>query len=233
MNMNQYGSTDNRSTVMEWPIQVKSIEEIPEEFREKVLELSGGSFSDYEIISAPVRKTAPDSFAYVFGYGREKILYVRKLQEEIVGICILKEEICKIAVSRELLNEVLTLHYRSREEAKALDFPHVASVYYLYDPFLNWLLGREKDFLPQLAEKTYPRPERLYRESLVMYNFSLSAYRFGDGFDSYEYTAKKYRKRWTPWKTYLEEWLEIPMKQGRFWLHSKEYLTEYAYIFHQ
>ena len=81
------------------------------------------------------------------------------------------------------------------------------------------MLGLEREFVPALAEQEHPRPEKLYQESPVMYNYVLAAYRLGDCIGDYKYTSEQHRHKWMPWKKVLEEWLEVPMSRGTFTLH--------------
>ena len=178
---------DGRPTVSEWPVRIWSAGEIPEQYAEAVNAWIKGAFSDYQFVHAPKRRTSQQSYAYVFGYGKDRILFFR--ESETGGEAairkeeILRQQIAAVSVERELLKIKIILHYHDAEGQKGLEFPYVPSVYYLYDPFLNWILGREKEFMPGVAEREHPRPRKLYHESLAMFNFSLEAYRLGDGFD--------------------------------------------------
>jgi len=224
---------DGRPTVSEWPVRIWSAEEIPEQYAEAVNAWIKGAFSDYQFVHAPKRRTSQQSYAYVFGYGKDRILFLR--ESETGGEAairkeeILRQQIAAVSVERELLKIKIILHYHDAEGQKGLEFPYVPSVYYLYDPFLNWILGREKEFMPGVAEREHPRPQRLYHESLAMFNFSLEAYRLGDGFDDYCYESKVHRRKWLPGKKTLEEWLEIPMEYGKFELHSLGYFRKWTY----
>lgn len=224
---------DGRPTVSEWPVRIWSAEEIPEQYAEAVNAWIKGAFSDYQFVHAPKRRTSQQSYAYVFGYGKDRILFLR--ESETGGEAairkeeILRQQIAAVSVERELLKIKIILHYHDAEGQKGLEFPYVPSVYYLYDPFLNWILGREKEFMPGVAEREHPRPRKLYHESLAMFNFSLEAYRLGDGFDDYCYESKVHRRKWLPGKKTLEEWLEIPMEYGKFELHSLGYFRKWTY----
>ncbi len=224
---------DGRPTVSEWPVRIWSAEEIPEQYAEAVNAWIKGAFSDYQFVHAPKRRTSQQSYAYVFGYGKDRILFLR--ESETGGEAairkeeILRQQIAAVSVERELLKIKIILHYHDAEGQKGLEFPYVPSVYYLYDPFLNWILGREKEFMPGVAEREHPRPRKLYHESLAMFNFSLEAYRLGDGFDDYRYESKVHRRKWLPGKKTLEEWLEIPMEYGKFELHSLGYFRKWTY----
>lgn len=225
---------DGRPTVSEWPVRIWNADEIPEQYAGAVNEWIKGSFSDYQFVYAPKRRTSQQSYAYVFGYGRDRILFCRERNTGEGEAAIWTEEILKgqitaVSVERELLKIKIILHYHNAEGQKELEFPYVPSVYYLYDPFLNWTLGREKDFMPGVAERERPRPQRLYHESLAMFNFSLEAYRLGDGFDDYRYESKVHRRKWLPGKKTLEEWLEILMERGKFELYSLGYFRKWTY----
>ena len=224
---------DGRPTVSEWPVRIWSAEEIPEQYAEAVNAWIKGAFSDYQFVHAPKRRTSQQSYAYVFGYGKDRILFFR--ESETGGEAairkeeILRQQIAAVSVERELLKIKIILHYHDAEGQKGLEFPYVPSVYYLYDPFLNWILGREKEFMPGVAEREHPRPRTLYHERLAMFNFSLEAYRLGDGFDDYRYESKVHRRKWLPGKKTLEEWLEVSMERGKFELHSLGYFRKWTY----
>ena len=194
---------DGRPTVSEWPVRIWSAGEIPEQYAEAVNAWIKGAFSDYQFVHAPKRRTSQQSYAYVFGYGKDRILFFR--ESETGGEAAIRKE------------EIL------RQQIAAV------SVEYLYDPFLNWILGREKEFMPGVAEREHPRPRKLYHESLAMFNFSLEAYRLGDGFDDYRYESKVHRRKWLPGKKTLEEWLEVSMERGKFELHSLGYFRKWTY----
>lgn len=218
---------DKQPTMREWPVRIWEESEIKPYFAEAVRKWLKGTFDSYEFVYAPKRSTNPDSYVYMFGYGNDEVFYMRK--EMNAPITFSKEQVISVSTERELLNAGILVNYQDGESQKKLEFPYVPSVYYLYDPFLNWLLGLEKDFTPMLAEKENPRPDRLYNESLVMYNYSIGAYRLGDKFTDYSYNARQYRCKWMPWKKDMEEWLEIPMERGTFKLHTIRYLTECSY----
>lgn len=224
---------DKRPTMAEWPVQIWDVSELPEDFEEKALAMLKDRFEEYYLVYAPIRRTAQDSFAYLFGYGRDEIFYLRKYRDKVEQKVLKRGQIVQILTQRELLNAKITVYYKemqsSEEKMTVLEFPYVPSVYYLYDPFLNWMLGIDRDFTPALAEHEHPRPDKLYRESPVMFNYSLGAYRLGDSFEEYSYRSKQHRHKWMPWRKMLEEWLEIPMSRGVFRLHSMEYLTECTY----
>lgn len=217
---------DNRPTIAEWPVKIWSLEEFPARWREIANNWMNGNFEEYHFVSSPKRKTNSKSYEYLFGYGKEHILYIKETGEIFE---IEKSQIYNVIVRKELLNVVLTIYYNQDQQEKQLEFPYVASTYYLYDPFLNWILGKELDFVPAVAERKNPRPTGLYEESLAMFNYSLGAYRLGNGFDEYKYDKKMHRHRIFPWKKTLEEWLEVPMEYGVFKLHSMKYVTEFTY----
>lgn len=230
---------DGRPTMAEWPVRIWDCTEIPEGWKTETESWIKAHFDSYEFVYAPKRRTDPRAFAYLFGYGEDSVVYWRMEEtvdaEGTVKTTAVKTEVNRTqfraaATERELLNAAVILEYEENGETKSLRFPYVPSTYYLYDPFLNWILGIAKDFTPALAEKENPRPESLYRESLVMFNYSLAAYRLGNGFDTYRYRFEQRRRKWMPWKKILEEWLEVSMERGRFELHSMGYLTECRYL---
>lgn len=228
---------DGHPTLAEWPVRIWDIREIPQLFAEQAKAWMKDDFSAYDFVCAPKRRTSPNSYMYLFGYGKDRILYLKecrspekgKEQGRIEKAELCREQVTEAATERELLNAKIILHYQESGENKTLEFPYVPSAYYLYDPFLNWVLGLEKDFNPALAEREHPRPEKLYKESLAMFNYSLGAYRLGEGFERYQYRFQVHRHKWMPWKKILEEWLEVPMERGEFGLHSFGYLTECTY----
>ena len=225
---------DGRPTIAEWPVKIQKPEEVPQPFEKQVCGWIRGDFSEYEFVYSPRRRTNPDSFAYLYGYGKGQILFLREGTEEsdsgtISRIELPRQQVTEVQTTRELLNAEIILLYQDGEERKRLTLPYVPSTYYLYDPFLNWILGLERDFMPSVAEREHPRPEKLYQESLAMFNYSLAAYRLGKGFQEYTYRSEWHRKKWMPWKKTLEEWLQVPMERGEFELHSLGYLTECFY----
>lgn len=157
-----------------------------------------GEFADYQFVYSPKRKTSPESFDYLFGYGKEQILFVHLSSDGIHETSLSRKQVTKIVAEKELLSAVLILHYTQDSTERTLKFPYVTSVYYLYDPFLNWLLEIPRDFVPSEAEQKNPRPEKLYHECLPMYNHSLDAYRLGDGFQEYDYRIQIGHHKWLP-----------------------------------
>ena len=222
---------DGKPTMAEWPVRIWAEDEIKDEFRPQVRRWTQGKLDDYQFVYAPKRSTVPDSFAYLFGYGMDRLLYLRQVSDSVEPTELCRGQIQKIDLERNLLNVELVIHCeeQSRPESLRLHFPYIASVYYLYDPFLNWLLGLPCDFMPLQAERESPRPEKLYHESLALYNFSLDAYRLGGGFTEYKYRKETYRNKWMPWKLNSREWLEIPMERGTFKLYHDGYCRKYQY----
>ncbi len=220
---------DGRPTTAEWPVKIWATEEIQDSFKEAAYEWIGNHFGECQMVFAPKRRTAEYTFNYLFGYRWNEIFYLRENGDHLVQKKIRRDQITTITKRRELLNAEIIITYLKDGQEDNLSFPYIPSTYYLYDPFLNWMLGLEKDFLPALAEHDAPRPEKLYHESLAMFNFSLAAYRLGNGFQEYQYRFEKHRKKWMPWKVILEEWLELSMEKGVFKLHSYGYLTECVY----
>lgn len=225
-------SIDKRPTLAEWPVRIWNISEFPLPFKNRALAWMDGNFEKYSFVYAPARPSLPSSCSYLFGYGEERIILLQEQLDDAAAIALNRKQIVTIHTSRELLNAVLTVEYMENGTKKTFSLPYVPSVYYLYDPFLDWMLGLEKDFSFVQAEQKYPRPQKLYGESLAMYNLSLSAYRLGDSFSEYSYSSQIRRNRFMPWKKDLEEWLEIPMDRGIFRLHSFKYLTECSYQLH-
>ena len=169
----------------------------------------------------------------MFGYGEGEIFYLKNEKNKVRRTVLKCSQIEEIYTQRELLNAKIIVKYKADlqdGELETLEFPYIPSVYYLYDPFLNWMLGLDQEFVPALAEQEHPRPEKMYKESPVMYNYVLAAYRLGDYIGDYKYTSEQHRHKWMPWKKVLEEWLEVPMSRGTFTLHSLEYLTECGYL---
>lgn len=220
---------DGRPTTAEWPVTIREKSEIPEQFADRAsawLEKGGNR----KMIHAPKRQNSEISFCYIFGYGEDEILYMRELEGRVEEFLIQRQQFLAVHTSRELLEAKIILQYSENGQECFLTFPYVPSVYYLYDPFLNWILGLPAEFLPLVKEKNHPRPKRLYRESLPMYNYSLGAYRLGEKMKDYEYSSKIHKSSWMPWKKLIEEWIEIPMERGVFRVHCYRYLTECSYI---
>ncbi len=218
------------TTILDWPVKVQGSSEFPAFAAENAQAWMAGAFGEYCFISSPKRSCAPGSYPYLFGYGGDALFYQK---ESDAPVTLHREQIRCVEVTYELMNAVITLHYRQEQGSGKLEFPYVPATYYLFDPFLNWLLEKEPDFVPVEAERSHPRPEKLYHDSLPMFNYSLAAYRLGSGFDAYRYRAREYRHKWMPWRKLLEEWLEIDMERGRFRLHSIGYRTEYTYELHR
>ena len=161
----------------DWPMRIWSEEEFPDEYKSYVLGWMKRDFSEYSFVFAPGRSGYKTSYSYLFGYGEDELLYLTQVESGIQMITLKRGDITAVKTFLELLNAKITLSYRWEDTEKQIEFPYVPSTYYLYDPFLNWLLGLEKDFHPSMAESRHPRPQKLYEESLVMFNLSLHAYR--------------------------------------------------------
>lgn len=226
-------TVDKRPTMAEWPVKIWKIEEIPEIFKEQTEKVLNGSFDEYNLVYSPPRPTALESFEYLFGYEKETLFYLRNYADEIKMMKLRRDQILQVNTKRELLNANISVKYydEKSESIKMLEFPYVPTVYYHYDPLLNWLLGMETDFQPFCMEQKHPRPKALYDESMVMYNYALGAYRLGEEIRTYQYESRQHRKKWMPWKTVLEEWVTIPMCRGTFTAHNFGYLTECEYKF--
>ena len=221
---------DSRPTMAEWPVKIWAPDEIPAFFRTQVFSWARGNLDGRHFVYAPERRANQRSFPYLFGYGEDEILYLKKEDGEVTEITLHRGQILEVRTTRELLEAELTIVYGDPEgQQKSLSLSYVPSVYYLYDPFLNWLLGLDREFVPALAERAHPRPQRLYQESLPMFNYSLGAYRLGTRFSDYIYRFQPHRHKWMPWRKFLEEWLEISMERGTFHLHTLGYLTQCRY----
>lgn len=221
--------TDRRPTIAEWPVRIWNICEFPDAFKKQALDWMQSPFDNYLFVYSPLRRTVEKSFSYLFGYGKDSVLFLRETQDGVSSVTFKRSQITNIVARRELLNAELIITYEKNRGLHTLLLPYVPSVYYLYDPFLNWMLNLDRDFSTAQAEQANPRPDRLYRESLAMFNYSLNAYRLGDAVTEYSYSSKMRRNRWMPWKKDPEEWLEIPLERGTFRLHSFKYLTECTY----
>ncbi len=222
---------DKRPTMAEWPVRIWERSEIAAVFDEQVSEWTGQDFAKYQFVYAPKRRTDAHSFSYLFGYGNHTVFYMRESDDHVIVQAekINRDHITSVTMKRELLHTEMLVHYQENEEEKELYFPYVPAVYYLYDPFLNWMLKLPTNFTPALAERHSPRPQKLYGDSLVMYNYSLGAYRLGNGFSDYSYRSVQQRSKWMPWKKDLEEWLEVSMERGMFRLHTFRYIMECTY----
>lgn len=58
------------------------------------------------------------------------------------------------------------------------------------------MLGLDQEFVPALASRNIHVREKLYKESPVMYNYVLAAYRLGDCIGDYKYTSEQHRHKW-------------------------------------
>ena len=72
---------DGRPTMSEWPVRVWAEKELKEEFRIQARKWIKGEFEEYRFVYAPERKTAKNSYAYVFGYGKEEVLFLKKSED--------------------------------------------------------------------------------------------------------------------------------------------------------
>ena len=61
---------DKRPTMAEWPVRIWAMEEIPEIFELEARKSMKGTFNQYHMVYSPIRRTAPDSFEYMFGVRR-------------------------------------------------------------------------------------------------------------------------------------------------------------------
>lgn len=218
-------NTSDQHMITDWPIEMQNVNDIPKDYQEKVLTALNDNIFDYVLIFAPACLMVKESFDYLFAYGNNRIFYFYKEKNIIKQIIVERNNIFEIIMRKELLDAEMIIKYDQGE----LVLPYVSSSYYLYDPFLNWIIGLKKDFLPSLVERDNPRPRSLYHDSLTMFNYSLAAYRLGNKFKKYDYSFQKLRKKWMPWKSSIEEWLDVKMEKGTFHIHSFEYLTECTY----
>ena len=157
---------DPRPTMADWPKRIWTEEEFPDEYRAYVLSWMKRDFSEYSFVFAPGRSTCKTSCSYLFGYGEDDLLYLMQDESGIQMITLKRGDITAVKTFLELLNAKITLFYQSEGAQKQIEFPYVPSTYYLYDPFLNWLLGLDKDFLPSVAESQHPRPQNYMKKVL-------------------------------------------------------------------
>lgn len=228
------------SAIADSPVKIWNLYEIPGMFREQARRWMESDISNYEFVYVPRQYTNPDSFACLYGYGEDKLLYLKEHihkfgkrggEETLIEqIEIDRCQIHKVLVFQELLDTRFIIFYQEKNEQHALELPYNSSAHYLYNPLLNWILGLERDFDTGLAERKNPRPQELCRESLAMYNYSLNAYRLGEGFQKYTYKSKPYSPAGKGLKEQLEEWLSIPMERGKFEAYRFGYRTECRYF---
>ena len=146
----------------EWPVRIWAMEEIPEIFDLEARKSMKGTFNQYHMVYSPIRRTAPDSFEYMFGYGEGEIFYLKNEKNKVRRTVLKCSQIEEIYTQRELLNAKIIVKYKADlqdRELETMEFPYIPSVYYLYDPFLNWMLGLDQEFVPALAEQEHPRPK--------------------------------------------------------------------------
>ena len=160
---------DKRPTMAEWPVRIWAMEEIPEIFDLEARKSMKGTFNQYHMVYSPICRTAPDSFEYMFGYGKEEIFYLRNEKNEVRKTVLKFSQIEEIYTQRELLNAKIIVKYKADlqdRELATLEFPYIPSVYYLYDPFLNRMLGLDQEFV--LAARTLGVSNRdiLFKEIL-------------------------------------------------------------------
>lgn len=215
----------DQHTVADLPIEIYEIKQIPQVYQDRVLNCLKGNLKDYTIIFAPACRMIKDCRDYLFAYGQDEVFFFYPELDQIKDVLIKRKSIFEVATRKELLDAEIIIKHPDNK----IVLPYVPSSYYLYDPFLNWLIGLDKDFSPVLVERENPRPRELYHDSLTMFNYSLAAYRLGKSFKEYNYDFERKRKKWMPWKSTLEEWLVIAMERGTFHLHSFGYLTECTY----
>ena len=218
-------NTGDQHTITDWPIEIQNINDIPSDFQKQVLTAFGDNVFDYILVYAPACSMIKESLAYLFAYGNNRIFYFYKEKDSIKKTIVEQNDIFEVITIKELLNTKIIIKYKYGE----LVFPYVSSSYYLYEPFLNWSLGLKKDFLPSSIERNNPRPRSLYQDSLTMFNYSLAAYRLGNKIKKYDYNFQKCKKKWMPWKSSMEEWLDVEMERGTFHIYSFEYLTKCTY----
>lgn len=223
----------------EWPVKIWNVRETPIIFREAVLKWMEKDFSEYEFVYVPGEQAKADSCAGLFGYGDNKILYLKekveregkrgKERRSIEKRELNRGQITEIMMSKELLQAKMILYFEDGKEQNTLEFPYNAATYYLYNPFLNWILGISKDFMPGVAESKNPRPVSLYEESETMYNYALDAYRLGAGFQNYTYKVEVHDSKGAGANRQQKEWLKIYMERGEFEVYRFGYLTQCRY----
>ncbi|NBH15076.1 MarR family transcriptional regulator [Lachnospiraceae bacterium] len=228
------------STMADWPVRIWNLYEIPGVFREPARHWMERDISKYNFVYAPRQYTRPDSFAYLYGYGEDKLLYLKENiskvgrrggeETQMEQVEIDRHQIYEVLTFQELLDARFILLYSSETGQHVLELPYNSSAYHLYNPLLNWILGLKWDFDTSLAEREHPRPQELCQKSMSMYNYSLNAYRLGKEFQSYTYKSKPYHPVGKGLKAQLEEWLSIPMEQGKFEAYRFGYRTECRYL---
>lgn len=236
--MNDF-AVGRRFGMEEWPMKIWNVKEIPIAFREPVLKWMEKDFSEYEFVYVPRQQAKADSRAYLFGYGDNKILYLKERVErggrketekkQIEKIEFERKNVKEIMTSKELLLAKMVLFIEDGNEQSMLEFPYNAATYFLYNPFLNWILGLSKDFSLAMVEGRNPRPASLYGESEIMYNYALDAYRLGDGFQNYTYKVEVHDCKGGEAGRMQKEWLKIYMERGEFEVYRFGYLTECRY----
>ena len=77
---------DKRPTIAEWPVRIWAMEEIPKVFEIEARKSMKGTFAQYHMVYSPIRRTAQDSFEYMFGYGKGEIFYLKNEKNRQIKI---------------------------------------------------------------------------------------------------------------------------------------------------
>ena len=104
---------DKRPTMAEWPVRIWAMEEIPEIFDLEARKSMKGTFNQYHMVYSPIRRTAPDSFEYMFGYGEGEIFYLKNEKNKVRRTVLKCSQIEEIYTQRELQgtgNDGIPLH---------------------------------------------------------------------------------------------------------------------------
>lgn len=145
-------NTSDQHTITDWPIEIKNVNDIPKDYQKKVLIALKDNIFDYVVIFAPACLMVKESFDYLFAYGNNKIYYYYKEYDVVKQIIVKRYNVFEVIMTKELLAAEMIIKYDQGE----LAFSYVSSSYYLYDPFLNWIMDLRKDFLPSLVERDNP-----------------------------------------------------------------------------
>ena len=84
----------------EWPVRIWAMEEIPEIFDLEARKSMKGTFNQYHMVYSPIRRTAPDSFEYMFGYGEGEIFYLKNEKNKVRRIVLKCSQIEEIYTQR-------------------------------------------------------------------------------------------------------------------------------------
>ena len=123
---------DKRPTMAEWPVRIWAMEEIPEIFDLEARKSMKGTFNQYHMVYSPIRRTAPDSFEYMFGYGEGEIFYLKNEKNKVRRIVLKCSQIEEIYTQRELLNAKIIVKYKADlqdRELETLEFPYIPPMF--------------------------------------------------------------------------------------------------------